>query len=216
MPLTAAPYKLAIRLHGERVRWFKAMPCSHANAALDYDAGASCPDCEHGFRYREVTLPNEVRALIQTVKRAQSHPDIGIFMEGSLQLTAMPDELPLGQFDKLVLLQREQQARERVVRSEEDGDALARPFVARVIEVSDDDRVYKAGKDYEADAEAGVIAWLPGGEAPQAGATYSCQYLYHPVYWFLTGELSVPHPDEMGSGFLPLRGFLTEKYPEGD
>jgi hypothetical protein len=215
MPLTTASFRLALRLHGEQVRWLKAMPCSHVNAALNYDEGGSCPDCEHGFRYREMTLPSGARALVQTVRRAQAHPDIGIFMQGSLQVTVMPDEIPLSQFDKLVLTEREQQARERVVRGAGGSDALAHPYPARVVEVSDDETVYQAGADYAFDDEKGVITWIEGGKAPQAGATYSCLYMYHPVYWFVTGEITVPRPAETG-GFLPLRGFLTEKYPEAE
>lgn len=210
MQLLATPFRLALQLHGEPVRWFKAMPCSHRNAATNYD-DPGC-DCEHGLTYREINLGAQVRALVQSVKRAQAHPDIGIFMEGSLQVTVMPDEIALGQFDKLVLTAREQQAREHVVKGE---DQLVRPFVSRVVEVSDSAQVYVPVTDYTVNLNTGKISWVPKGHAPAAGATYSCQYFYHPVYWFLTGEVTVPRPAEEG-GFLPLRGFLTEKYPEGD
>ncbi len=232
-------WRQAIRLSGEQVKWLKAMPCDCYDPASNYDHQRGCGHCLMGYLYREQTLPAGVQALVQQVKRSFLHPELGWVQEGQLQVTTMPEEIALGPLDRLVLLQREMEARERLVRGgtapdTEGGlytfagsyaaggapgalphaqDTVAHPYLVRIAEVSDSARVYVPRDDYNADPVAGTVVWLEGGQAPAPGAVYAVLYYYRPVYWFLSGEQTVPRPMPLTGGRGPIRGYLYWKRP---
>ncbi len=203
-------YRQAIRVQGEQITWLKAMPCDCYDPGTNYDQQRGCTKCLFGYIYREQELTSGVKALVTQVRRSFLHPDLGWVLEGELICTTMPDEIALGPMDRVVLLQREMTARERIVKGT---DSLTHGDLAGVVEVSDSSGIYEAGTDYTVNLATGKISWLPGAQAPAEGAIYAVEYQYHPVFWYLSGELTVPRPTPLTETRLPQRGKLTYKGP---
>jgi len=200
-----------IREKGSRLRWFKALPCSCYNPANNtFDR--ACTLCDFGRVYREQTLASKVRVLIGSLTRHYEHPEFGLIEAGQLTVTAMPDEVWLGDLDKVVLLDHRLLMRERVIRGTGNTDTLAQPYPVSVRVVADDVMTYKAGTDYQ--FTGGAIKWLAGGNAPSANDTYAVEYLYQGVFWFISRqEERVPRPIPYSSDLTPQRGILVNHYP---
>ena len=209
--LWATPFRAAIALQGERVRWLEAIPCE----CLDqrdpgYGDHRGCDKCQYGYRYTERSLSGDERALITAVRRELMTPDFGIVRIGDLQCTTMPDELGFGDWDRLVLIEREATAKERVRKGT---DLLAQEYPARLVSVQTSTTQYVEGTDYRLDAEQRKVVWIPGGAAPAEDTVYAVHYAYHPVYWYTGFELRVPRPASGQDELMPQTGRLSLKAP---
>lgn len=206
--LNPEAYRQLILVHGEQFRWLKAMPSDRYNPATGLNEDRLDVHSDHGHIYFDRGV---YRGLVTEQKRDMLHPEFGWVLAGALWLTTMPDEVLFGPFDKVVLLEREQVARERCVKGD---DRLGQLYPFAAIAVADSTRVYRPDVDYRLDAQNRKIVWLDGGNAPEEGATYSCEYRYRPVYWFLGENLRLPRPVFGSSLLTPQRGLLSIRPPE--
>ena len=187
-----------VRQMGERFRWLSASPCTCYDPTTNDDRERSCGKCERGQLY---TDKGEQRGLVASLKRSVLHPDVGWVQQGELTLTTMPDEVLFGQWDKVVLLDREALARERVRRG---GDTLPHPNPVRVLAVRDQDATYLQGRDFTFAPATGEITWLTEGPT----GLYSVEYLYHPTYWHIGLDVRPPRPSGCDLQ-TPQRGLLS-------
>lgn len=189
------------------MRLFRASPCTCYNSATnDYDE--TCDLCEFGQVYTEETLDDEVRVLVTEVKRRYVHPDFGFVQVGDMKAQSMPDEILLGNLDKLVLTERYLQQRETVLRGD---DELSQLYPYDLRSVRDADTSYTAGVDCELDAAAGAITWNVAG--PTAGDNYTVEYFYHPSFWCLLSDETPPRPVPLNTTMTPQKTYLVEKHP---
>jgi hypothetical protein len=203
-------FRQAIRAGGERVRLIKAMPCTCYNPQENYDEQRGCGRCQFGQLYEEQTLADDVRVLITAVKKRYVHPEFGFVKVGDLTCQNMPDEILLGPLDKLVLVGRQMLQRQQVQKGV---DTLSWPYPCTLRAVRDRDVKYTVDTDCELDAPNKQIVWLEGGDAPGDGDTYTVEYLYNPVFWYLLGDESPPRPVPFNTTFAPQKGYLVAKHP---
>ena len=206
--------RVSIQRLGERVRWLQALPCDCRDPAdPTYGDARACTRCEHGYVYREQVLPANVRVLLTRQRREFLHPEVGLVRVGDLTVTAMPDEIQISDFDKLVLIDRAAPKKELVTRGSGERDALAEEYPLAVAVVADGDTVFVEGTDYLFDEEAGEVVWLAGGSVP-GGRTYAVSYTFAPVYWY-TGTMSAESRPMPGySAPWPKSGLLQVHFPE--
>lgn len=210
LPLEAL--RQQIRLQGETVRWLRAMPCNCYNPRTNsYDR--SCTLCSFGQVYTEETLAAGVRVLVGQLQTSYEHPEFGIIKVGSLFVRTMPDEILLGNLDRLVLTRRRLLTRETLTRGETDSDSLAQPYPVTLRRVTSGDTEYVVGTDCELDVDGAAVTWLEGQDGPAAGAIYACEYQYAPVYWYVGAEEQPPRPVPFLDKDTPQKGFLVEKFP---
>jgi len=206
--LNPEAYRQMIQVQGERFRWLKAVPSDQYNPATGLNQDRQDVHSDHGHLYLDQGV---FRGLITQQKRDMMHPEFGWVLAGSLWLTTMPDEVRFGPFDKVVLLDRTQLARERCVKGE---DNLGQVYPVQVLTVADSTATYVEDVDYRLDAADRRLTWLPGGSSPADGATYACEYLYNPVYWFLGEGMRAPRPTFGTTIMTPQRGLLSLTPPE--
>lgn len=202
-----------IRTQGERVRWLEALPCDCRDPSDPTTYDRNCPVCSFGYVYRERKLPEGVKALVHSERRSFLHAEFGYVSMGDLYITTMADELPLGDFDRVVLVERSRPKKELVHRGAEGvPDPLAEEFPTAVLTVADAATEFVEGADWSFDAEAGAIVWLPDGARP-ARAVYSVHYRYAPVYWYTGSGMTAARPMPGGIGSWPQSGRLELKHP---
>lgn len=201
--LNPCAYRQMISSQGETIRWFQARLSDQYNPATNYDP-RTAPAL--GAEWVERLLSASVKALIFGVKSSFLHPEIGWVRTGDLQCMTMPDEIALGHLDRVVLTQREMIERERVVKGE---DTLRHPYPESVVTIYDDDRTYL---NATLDTATRVLTW-GAGVVPATGATYIVEYKYHPVFWYIGDEQTVPRPSGKDAARLPQKGLLTYKRP---
>jgi len=199
-----------IATQGERIRWFEALPCDCRDPGdPDYGDFATCGKCQHGYVYRERMLPDGVKALVYRERRQFLHADWGFVGVGELYITTMPDQIPLGNFDRVVLTERAMPKKELVRLGE---DVLREEFPLVVLTVAEGDTEFVAGVDYSFDEAEGRIVWLDGGARPD-GAIYTVHYRYAPVYWYTGSSMTAPRPMPGHSVQWPQTGLLQVSFP---
>lgn len=209
--LNPAACRQAIRLHGEGVRWLEALPCDCLDPGdPEYGDHRGCEKCQYGYVYREQVLRRDEKALVTEVRREYLHPDLGLLLKGDLLCVTMADELPFGNWDRLVLTGRELHKKERV---KYETDSLAEEYPAKLLSVASSDAEFVAGADYTFDAVDGKVVWTDGGSHPDAGATYAVHYLYNPVFWYTASGLKTPRPITGRTALMPQSGRLSLKHP---
>jgi len=211
----------ALSVHGETIRWFRASPCDCRDPRdPDFGDHRGCEKCEHGYVYTEQVIPTGARAMVTMVRREQIHPDLGFIARGDLMCVTMPDEIPLGNWDKIVLLERTIPAKEIVTKGE---DVLRHTYPSSVTMVSAGEVMFTrwtpgdgedepAAGDWSFDVATGTITWHEDGASPEEGAVYAVEYLFHPVFWYDGSAITVPRP-VADIGFLPQSGRLSLKHP---
>lgn len=203
-----------IRMQGERLRWFQALPCDcQDDSDPSYGDYRGCGQCEHGYIYREQAVGGSVRALVTAQKREYLHPEVGMIRVGDLWLTSRVEELPISKFDKVVLIERAVPKKERVVRGTGLSDALAEAYPVEVVTVADGATEFVEGVDYLFDETEGAVVWIDGGAAPR-GQTYAVDYRHAPVYWYVGAMMTEARPMPGARLKWPQRGLLTVKFPE--
>lgn len=204
-------HRQVIHTQGESVRWLQALPTSSYDPKTNYEAtGTPAATVENGYNYREPLAGTELRALIVTAWRNVNSPEQGWIRVGELTVTTMPDEIPLGDGDKLVLCGREETTKERLSKGT---DSFAQPYPVSVQTVADDTRVYVLDTDYTVNLTTKKIVWIAGGHAPTTATPYAVSYSYNPVYWYVTGRQTNPRPTGLTDTRMPLRGVLTLQMP---
>lgn len=206
------PFRQQMRRQGQRVRWFKAMPCSCYDPGRNY-YDRTCTKCSFGQVLWEQTLDAGVRVLISQLKKSYEHPQFGIIEAGQCSISVMPDELLLGNLDRLVLLDRRELQRERVLQPEdpEEAPVLAQDYPIELRMVCDDTTQFEVGADVTLDTADGSLTWLDNAPAP--GKLYAVEYFCNPVFWFINAEETPPSHNPTFGGELPQRGFLVRKWP---
>lgn len=196
---------------GERVRWLEALPCDCRDPGDPTSYDRTCKACSFGYVYRERTLPANVKALVHSERRSFLHAEFGYMSMGDLYITTMVDELPLGDFDRVVLVERRRPKKEQVRRGSEGvADPLAEEFPVAVLAVTDADTVFVEGVDWN--FAGGGILWLPGGARP-GRSVYAVHYQYAPVYWYTGSGMTAARPLPGGIGSWPQTGRLEIKHP---
>lgn len=206
--LNTAAYRQLMRSSGERVVWLKALPCDCYDPSTGYDQQRGCNTCSFGMVYREQPIGANVRVLIGQLRQNYEHPEFGLIQVGQLTVQTMPDEIRLGNLDRLVLLERRELARERVRRGD---DLLDQDFPVQLEAVAGGETVYRVNTDCALDAANRKIIWQSGG--PAEGSVYAVEYFYRPVYWFVAGEETPPRPVPGMHNMTPQKGFLVRKHP---
>lgn len=198
---------------GERIAWWRASPCSCYDPATNYDGQAGCDLCEHGYIYRQQKADEQLRGIVEQVRREHIHPDFGVVQVGDLLLMTMPDEVPVSTWDKIVLLDREYEDWDRLVKGSRDSITNPGDYVGKVREVSDSGKVYGEGEDWEF-TSPDTITWLDGGSAPSAGVVYAVLFVRRPTFWYVGGERTGARPSRLSKKFLRQTGKLVKKREE--
>ena len=204
-----------ISMQGETIRWFEALPCDCRDPGDPTFGDRYCGHCQFGNVYRERPLPASVKALVHSERHQFLHAEWGFVSVGDLYVTTMPDEIRLGDFDRVVLVQRQVPTKEIVRRGEGASDTLMQEFPLQVLTVADGDTEFVAGQDYNFDDEAGAIVWLEDGQTP-GGQVYTVHYLYAPVFWYTGSVMTAPRPMPGYSAQWPQTGRLELKHPQAE
>ncbi len=212
--LNPAAARQMISMQGERVRWFQALPCDCRDPGdPDYGDERACENCERGYVYREQDLADGVKALVTRQRREYLHPEVGMIRVQDLTVTTMADELPVDEFDKLILVERAVSKKEIVQRGAGTSDVLGEAYPVEVVTVADGDTVFVAGEDFVFDETTGAVVWLVGGDAPD-GQTYAVHYTHAPVYWYTGAMMTEARPMPGHGAKWPQTGILQSKFPE--
>ncbi|MGD9497963.1 MAG: hypothetical protein AB7Y46_16790 [Armatimonadota bacterium] len=199
-----------IATHGERIRWFEALPCDCRDPGdPDFGDHRSCDKCQYGYVYREQPLTGDERAMVTQIRREILSADLGLLQVGDLVLTTMPDQIPVGNWDRIVLVQRTVPKKE-VVRFGE--DTLGEEFPVEVMAVTAGTTLYACDVDYRLDRATRRIVWQAGGSSPGQGV-YAVQYVYNPVFWYVGSALKTGRPIPGRKMLMPQSGKLSLKHP---
>ena len=203
-------FRLAIATMGEQFTWVKAMPCDCYDPRQNFDAQRGCDACDHGQVYES---QGTCKGIVEAVKRDMLHPDLGWIQAGQLTLTTIQADVPFGKFDKVVLIQRAEIARETLSRGADD---LGHTYPVAVIEVRDSTTIYVADTDYEFDDVNNKIVWLTAGP----DNVYSVEYTHQPEYWHVGRDLQPAAPQPVAGYGLAIgkptqSGLLSVTAPEG-
>jgi hypothetical protein len=203
--LNLAGFQLGIDVAGERLEWYRALPCSCYDPVQNYDAQRGCDKCNHGQIYRSA---GTATGIVTKQRSWVMHPELGWLQVSELSLQFMPADMRLGPYDKVVLLDRETLARERLHRG---ADTLAHLYPTQVNQIADDDTVYVAGTDYTVNLTTRAVTWLTAGPTN----VYAVEYLYHPEYWFVFDSGQDTRPAGGMQDPLPQRVKLSLSVPPG-
>lgn len=206
--LNPALQQLNIAQLGERIEWWRAYPCSCYDPATNYDAQEECEACERGFVYR---LQEELRGIVHRVRREMVHPDFGMVQVGDLLLTTMPSDMTIANWDRIVLLEREFEVWDRLVRGERDTITNAGSHIVEIVTVGDQEQVYEQGADWTF-TPPNTITWL-GADAPVG--IYSVLYRRNPAFWFVGSERTGGRPTRLSDVRLAQTGKLVVRREEG-
>lgn len=205
--LNVQAFREQLRTMGETVRWFKALPSYDATHIASTAATV-------GKRYVEQSLAATVRVLAREQKQEYMHPDFGLLHIGDLIVTCLADELLIGFEDEVVFPGRTDETREAVTRAASGNDALLERFAVALLSVSDATRTYVVGTASTGDCylTGGAVAWrTAAAHKPSAGAVYTVQYSFNPVYWYTSGKVRAPRPIPMTNDLTPQQVALTKK-----
>lgn len=176
--ITSDDYRAQYALHGERVRWWKAI------------GGNADGSEQNGMTYIEQYLPDNVRVLVSENNLEFDIPETGIVRIGDLKHSGLPDEIELGVNDRTVYPDRYRITSCTLTPGGGAMDNLPRRFVSSIdLIVLASGEVVDALK-YELYGRA--IRWR--GTPPTEQITI--RYSYNPQYRF-RGELNSQAP--MGS-----------------
>lgn len=207
--------RVLISQQGERVEWWQALPCDCRDPGdPTYGDERSCDKCERGYVYRLQKLPAGAKALIVRQRREYLHSEVGMIRVGDLTITTMPDEIPVSDFDKIVLLDRAATKKEILRRGATASDALGEAHPVAVQTVADGSQVYVEGEDWRFDAEAGAVVWIEGGDEPEA--VFTAVYTHAPEYWYTGAMMTESRPMPGYDAQWPKSGLLQTKFPEAD
>ena len=202
--LNMTAYEQLFNRVAEQFRWLKALPCDCYDPTTNYDVQRGCQKCLFGHVYFDQGIK---RGLIGSQKRNVMNPELGWVQVREAVVTTMPDEVLFGQFDKLVLVERETLERSVMRRGD---DTLPHEFIIEILMVVSGETVYQPGIDYEVDLTAGTINWLTAGPTQ----VYAIEYKHNPVYWFTGYDERPPRP--AGNGLqTPPKGMLSLTPPQG-
>lgn len=198
-----------ISTQGERIRWLEALPCDCRDPGdPDYGDHRGCAKCQYGYVYRERVLGPDVRAMVTQVRREFIHRELGFLQVGELLITTMAEEVPLGNWDRVVLVERAMPKKEIVHFGD---DELAEDFPTAVLSVADADTEFVQAHDYRFDDVGGKIVWL--GQRTPAGSIYTVHYYYAPVYWYVGAPMQTARPIRGRAMRMPQSGKLEIKHP---
>lgn len=174
---------------GESVDVYRATPCPfclNQDAANESSRAEGCPyNCEDGQIYSLLDLPPDVVVVVYDYNKGVYRPEFGRVPSGEAKWISMANQVTLGNQDRVVLKDREEEARQIVERGE---DTLSHPFVIEILRVEQGMRQFEEGEDFELVVgtednagnpfEPSQIHWLNSG--PDVGENYSVTYLRHP------------------------------------
>ena len=162
---------------GEQIRWLRRLPCPCTNPETR-EAERDCTRCG-GSRYmHEERAITAYRALVTNQMPRELIGQLGQFQIGDVLCQTMPDEIPLSQFDVVIVPGRIEEDAALLVKGS--SEALPAWPVVELIVVSDGATEYEVGTDGELAADEKTISWI--GAEPDEGATYSVRYRYAPTY----------------------------------
>ncbi len=174
---------------GEFVDVYRATPCPsclNQDAANESSRVEGCPyGCEDGQIYALLELPDDVVVVIYDYNKGVWRPEFGRVPSGEAKWISMAAQVTLGNQDRVVLKDREEEARQTVKRGV---DTLSHPFAFEVLRVEQGLTQFVEGDDFElvpgTQDNAGnpftpsSINWLTDG--PDVDENYSVSYLRRP------------------------------------
>lgn len=170
------------RERGEQIRWWKHSRCpcrSTANGTSDMN----CPECHGtGNIYTEQTGIETYKALVRGVSENKQFASAGLLVMGDVQITTLPDELPLGEQDLILLPGRAIRLSQSMARSLHEFDRV-NFWIHQIDEIRDQNTIYAPGS-YTAQSTVDDyrILWNPGQPQPEPGAYYALTYHHNPLY----------------------------------
>ncbi|HEY0076807.1 MAG TPA: hypothetical protein VGB77_22175 [Abditibacteriaceae bacterium] len=202
---------------GETVAVYHATPCpdcQNQNAANESSRSEGCEyDCEDGQIYSSLALAADVVAVIYDYNKDIYVPEFGRVPSGQAKWISMANQITLGNQDRVVLMDREEEARQIIERGD---DTLSHPFVFEVLRIEQGLTQFVEGEDWElvtgTQDNAGnpftpsSINWLTDG--PGEGETYSIMYLRRPRLIF-RGDAQRPARNNLAGEKLVQRLNLT-------
>jgi hypothetical protein len=197
--ITAGDFRAQHQQHGERYRWFKAIPV--ANWREVEGAGRD------GNLYIEQTLPEDARAFMHQTEVDFEDGELGLIPKGTSAISVMPDEAFLKRGDRISLPERRLPMIQLVTRGTGDADALLWTPVKSIIEVTLNGVAFTLGTDYQLLGNS--IQWLQS--KPDNGTQYTVEYFYEPMYFYI-GSDRTPRPDS-GGVLMPQRGAVRMWHP---
>jgi hypothetical protein len=187
----AEEFRRDMRLHGEPVRWFRAIPktgaAGHDPATGSYgrNSGADSNDID----YVEQELDPAVRVLVYQAQASAPDAEYGNVPTGATEMSYMPDELQPHTLDRLVLPKRRLVKRDILTRS---GAGLLDALPASgpavqiqlVMQGNTEGAAVYPGTAYQltGDSIEWKVATVAGVTRPAAGSTYVVEWLYSPGY----------------------------------
>jgi hypothetical protein len=198
--LIPVQYRIDIHLHGSPLRLWHAVMSSTGETTWPVE-----------------TLLNDGKGLVGAMKRRVQEAGSGNWISVmETTLTVMPDEVPIGERDRVLFPDWELRALTPATLTKGvDTIGIAQGYgesfpsiLSRVTRVSQGNTTYPVTA-YTVDLATGVITWAEG-QGPTTGTTYSAEYYYHPVYSFYPeADQDVPRP----SGFTVIEGLKNAVMP---
>lgn len=208
-------FRALIRTHGQKVRYWRAIPCP-CNYLQGAEYSRTCPHHDrYGFIYEEIAIPSHVRAYIYSSSSRVLHPDLGWIKATTTMVQTMPDEIYLHTGDKLLSTQAQLAARETRKRGSGRFDELSQLHVSGIDALIVQGDQFEQGTDYRLDVDPATgksrIEWV--GTAPVNGTVYSVLYQYNPLFWVVGGSMTPPRPSQYQGKPLVQRSELSLKHP---
>lgn len=186
-------YRSLLQRRGEPIRWWRSERCPNYNPEIGGHTGGDCAVCKgRGRVYVEQTITG-YKVSVRNVHAHKEFLRSGVLLVDDVQITSMPDEVPMGEGDLVALMVRSHRISESAVRGATDSDRVHHAPVASVDRIWDATREYVAGTDFEivnawdtsSDQLIASVHWLDGGQAPAEGNTYTITYRFCSVYQIL-------------------------------
>lgn len=205
-------YKVMIDSGGERVVWYKAFAAPSYAPAIGLDESVYDTHYDQGKVY---VRQGERQALVQEQQIRMWTPESGVVFGSRLMLTAMPDEMDIRPYDKVVLLERETPVREQLIRGPYAGsraivDKVGMLLPVRLVAVTNGTTEYRLGHDVTLNSATRAITWVSGGSSPSAGDPYMIEYTCHKAYIFQGEGHREARPVAGTEQLLPIKGELVE------
>ncbi len=205
MPISvASKWQARHQRRGEVVRIFD-IPTSLVEDARTntYTRGSSSKPryverllCSDGF-----TLVSSVRILAHSTTQQLNDQTFGPLPQGSQDISVMPDQTPIYEGTRLIMVQRRAYERSAILRGTGANDLLPLWPVAKISRILQGAAVYTQGIDYQLSNSA--VVWVTANK-PAATSLYSIEYSRQPLFQFLGGTERLARVDRYGA-LMPQR-----------
>jgi hypothetical protein len=166
-----------ITLKGLQLQWEKASKCPCMKIGGTGQPDFNCPLCTgKGWVWFD---PLFIQGIVTAVNQNFRYDHPGELSSGTCNITTMPAN-KLGYYDRLSQIDSLMRHSELIKKGDHNGKDKIRFQPMEVLYCRDLNKIYVQGEDFKFDKMSFQIEWIPGGNQPNTGVTYTIDYMTHP------------------------------------